>query len=76
MGITREQIRAEISDLPTNVRVAAIGAVALDLVLKAAALADLSRRPASSLRGPKWFWALAQSVNGVGPVAYWLVGRR
>lgn len=76
MGISWNQIRAEISDLPTGARVAAVSVAALDLAAKSAALADILRRPAASLRGPKWLWVLAQAVNGVGPAAYWLVARR
>lgn len=72
MGINVSLIRAEFTDLPTSVRVAA----AVELAAKIAALADILRRPSSSLRGPKWAWILAQAVNGVGPAAYWLAARK
>jgi hypothetical protein len=51
---------------------------ALQLGLLAAALNDLRRRPASQVRGPKPLWAAISFANylGVGPVAYFLFGRR
>ncbi|RNI18193.1 hypothetical protein EFY87_18430 [Flexivirga caeni] len=52
---------------------------ALEAAAKAAALIDLSRRPASEIRGPKLLWAVAlPTVNSAGllPAAYFLVGRR
>ena len=42
---------------------------------KIASWVDLSRRPAESVRGPKWVWVLAQFINGLGPAAYWAFGR-
>lgn len=61
-----------------NRRLIMLAAVA-EGILKTAALADLKRRPADQIRGPKWAWAtvvaLANSVGGV-PLAYFLVGRR
>jgi hypothetical protein len=63
---------------PRNRRLVIAGAVA-ESVLKAIALADLARRPADQVRGPKPLWAvfltLFNSV-GAGPVVYWLFGRR
>jgi hypothetical protein len=49
---------------------------AVELVLTAVAAADLARRDASALRGPKAVWAALLSVQPVGPVAYLLLGRR
>ena len=48
-------------------------------VLKVVALADLRRRPASQVRGPKWLWATALAVvgsAGVLPISYFAFGRR
>jgi len=39
-------------------------------------LRDLRRRPAAAVRGPKWVWGMAATLNTSGSVAYWLVGRR
>jgi len=52
-----------------------IGA-AVQLVLLATALADIYRRPAGEIRGSKRLWAAAAFVNFVGPISYFLFGRR
>ncbi len=49
---------------------------AAQLLLAAAAWADLAHRPAEQVRGPKWRWALVIAVNWVGPIGYFLRGRR
>jgi len=56
-----------------------IAGVVVESVLKAVALADLARRPAAQVRGPKPMWALLLTLFnslGVAPVIYWLYGRR
>jgi hypothetical protein len=56
-----------------------IAAAAVDTGLKAAALIDLRRRPASQIRGPKALWApVVAIVNSAGaiPIAYFAWGRR
>lgn len=63
---------------PRSRRLVVFGALA-ESVLKAIALADLARRPAEQVRGPKPVWALFLTLfNSVGaaPIAYWLFGRR
>jgi hypothetical protein len=51
---------------------------ALQVGLLAAALNDLRRRPASQIRGPKPLWLAISFANylGVGPITYFLLGRR
>lgn len=44
--------------------------------LLAAALVDMSRRPADRIRGPKVLWFPVAFVNFIGPVAYFVVGRK
>jgi hypothetical protein len=67
------------SDLsPRSRRVILIGG-AFEGVLKAAALADLVRRPREEVRGSKSLWAAAiVLVNSVGavPIAYFVYGRQ
>jgi type II secretory pathway component PulM len=63
-------------DLSPRVRKLIVAGGAVELSLKVAALADIWRRPASQIRGPKVAWAAAQAVNGLGPVGYFLFGRR
>ena len=67
------------SDLSERNRRLLIAAAAVEGALKAAALADLKRRPASEVRGPKRAWAVGVvAVNsfGAAPIAYFLFGRR
>jgi hypothetical protein len=59
-------------------RLIVVGGV-LEGIVKIAALADLRRRPAADIRGPKWLWAVVLVVaNSVGlvPLAYFRLGRR
>ena len=67
------------SDLSSrSQRLIIIGAAA-ETVLKVAALADMKRRSASQIRGPKWIWAPAvMLINSFGgaPIAYFVFGRR
>ena len=51
-----------------------VGATQLGLL--AAALADIRRRPQEEIRGSKRAWAAAAFVNYVGPLSYFLFGRR
>ena len=49
--------------------------VLLQLLLIVVALVDLVRRP--KVNGPKWVWAvIILLINFIGPIAYFLVGRR
>jgi hypothetical protein len=50
----------------------------IQVVLLAAAVRDLRSRPADQVRGPKPLWLAVSAVNylGVGPMAYFLFGRR
>lgn len=70
--------RAKWSDLsPRTQRLIIIGA-AVETSLKAAALVDLKRRPASEIRGAKWMWVPVLTVvnsAGVAPLTYFLWGR-
>jgi hypothetical protein len=37
---------------------------------------DIKRRPAGQVRGSKTLWRILSSVNSLGSVGYWLIGRR
>ena len=55
----------------------AVGVVgAAQVTLTAAAYRDLLRRPADQVNGTKLAWGLALLVNWVGPIAYFLDGRK
>jgi len=50
------------------------GTVQIGLLL--AALLDIYRRPKEEIRGNKLLWTLASFVNFVGPISYFLFGRK
>jgi Phospholipase_D-nuclease N-terminal len=52
-----------------------LGAIA-ELIVTTIALGDLARRPARQVRGSKLLWLLTFFVQPVGPILYFLVGRR
>ncbi|MBE9927781.1 MULTISPECIES: PLD nuclease N-terminal domain-containing protein [Cellulosimicrobium] len=63
-------------DLTKGQRIA-VGVVgAAQVTLTAAAYRDLVRRPADQVNGTKLAWGLALLVNWVGPIAYFLDGRK
>jgi hypothetical protein len=64
------------SDLTNTQQLLIIGMGAVELVLTAAALVDLARRPADQVRGPKPLWVLGCLVQPVGPLAYLVLGKR
>jgi hypothetical protein len=68
--------RKRWSDLSSGQRRSIIAAGVVQLSLAAAALMDLRRRPSEQVRGSKRLWAAATMVNFVGPLAYFLFGRR
>lgn len=55
-------------------RIMLIGSI--QFVLLAAALRDIRRRPAAEIKGSKRLWTMLSFVNGIGPVAYFSLGRR
>lgn len=44
--------------------------------LQAAALIDIARRPASEINGGERKWVALSFVNFVGPIAYFVKGRK
>lgn len=50
--------------------------ISVQVSLAATAWADLASRPAATVRGSKARWAAIIAINFVGPVAYFLRGRR
>ena len=63
-------------DLNTPSRVAIIAGSIVQFGLLGAALNDLRKRPADQVNGPKALWTAISFVNFVGPLAYFLFGRR
>lgn len=52
------------------------GAGIVQMALLILALVDLRRRPAEQINGSKRFWTLAAFVNFIGPISYFLLGRK
>jgi flagellar biosynthesis/type III secretory pathway M-ring protein FliF/YscJ len=48
----------------------------IQVALLAAALIDIRRRSADELNGSKRLWTLAAFVNFIGPLAYFIFGRK
>ena len=48
----------------------------LQLMLLAAALIDIRRRPAEEINGSKGLWTMVVFINGISPIAYFLLGRK
>ncbi|TQF74223.1 hypothetical protein FK531_06155 [Rhodococcus spelaei] len=58
----------------TRKAIVALGVV--EVVMLVATQIDIARRPAELVRGPKNLWRALAFVNIVGPVAYFVRGRR
>jgi hypothetical protein len=54
--------------------VVAVGIAQVSLML--AAQRDISRRPAELINGPKAAWRLAALINFIGPMGYFVFGRK
>jgi hypothetical protein len=48
----------------------------LQLALLITALIDIRRRPADAINGSKRLWTAIVFINGIGPLAYFVVGRK
>lgn len=64
------------SDLTAAQRGAITILAVTELIAKIVMLADIRRRPANLIRGPKRLWRAAAAVNTLGPLAYFTFGRR
>lgn len=63
-------------DLGRTQKRAAVVSGVVQVALLVAALADIYRRPADEIRGRKLLWAAASFINFVGPISYFLIGRK
>jgi hypothetical protein len=64
------------SELSTGQRRSIVLSGVVQVTLLIAALVDMRRRPQDEIRGNKWLWTAAAFVNFVGPISYFLFGRR
>ena len=64
------------SDMGKKQQLSVIVGGAVQVALLVAALVDLKRRPAELIRGRKALWVGLSFINYVGPLAYFILGRR
>ena len=67
--------KRRFSDLSPVQRVFVVVVGSVQLALNLAAQLDITRRPASAIRGPKIRWRLISMINIFGPLAYFRWGR-
>jgi len=63
-------------DMTTKQQASLVLLGSIQVALLAAALIDIRRRSADELNGSKWLWTLAAFVNFIGPIAYFIFGRK
>ena len=54
----------------------ALTLISVQISLLASALVDIRCRPAAEIRGNKWIWTGVSFINFVGPISYFLFGRK
>lgn len=64
------------TDLSDRQQTAVLVAASVQLSLAATAWADLATRPAALVNGRKAVWAAVIGINFLGPIAYFVWGRR
>ncbi|MGF1470396.1 MAG: PLD nuclease N-terminal domain-containing protein [Rubrobacteraceae bacterium] len=69
-------VNKEWKDLNIGQKRAIVLSGTVQFVLLAAALLDIYRRPKEEIWGNKALWTLASFVNFVGPISYFLFGRK
>jgi hypothetical protein len=75
-ALMRANKKKSFKDLSGGQRLRVAVTAAVQIALQAAALRDLKRRPAALVNGPKPAWFAASFLNFIGPVAYFLFGRK
>lgn len=64
------------SELPGPAKAGTIVMTLIQVGLLVAALADLRKRPAEEINGSKALWTGLVFINWVGPIAYFVKGRK
>lgn len=64
------------SDLSERQKTTVLVMISVQVSLLLTALSDIYRRPAEEIRGGKWPWVAVSFVNFIGPVSYFVFGRR
>jgi drug/metabolite transporter (DMT)-like permease len=73
MGKNRKKRWKDMS--PAQRAATVVGSI-VQVSLLAAALWDIAHRPEAEIKGSKGMWRAASFVNFVGPIAYFLFGRK
>lgn len=68
--------RKQWGDMTTTQQAGLVLMGVIQVALLAAALIDIRRRSADELNGSKRLWVLAAFVNFIGPLAYFIFGRK
>jgi len=64
------------ADMTTTQKTGTALLVGAQVIMLAAALLNISRRPEDHLNGSRRLWAVLSLVNFIGPIAYFLLGRK
>nr|WP_307433409.1 PLDc N-terminal domain-containing protein [Pseudarthrobacter defluvii] len=77
MGKTRAARKKKTwKEMSTGSKVGTILTAIVQVSLLVAAQRDISRRPAELINGPKAAWRAASFVNFIGPMGYFIFGRK
>ncbi|MFQ5966018.1 MAG: PLDc N-terminal domain-containing protein [Acidimicrobiia bacterium] len=68
--------KKRLAELSRPKKVAIAVQIVIQLALLVTALLDLWRRPAAQIRGSKKLWFALAFVNYIGPIAYFVIGRK
>jgi hypothetical protein len=63
-------------EMTTTQRAGLVVMTTIQVLLLGAALWDLRRRPSEQIRGSKALWSAVVFVNFIGPIAYFVAGRK
>lgn len=64
------------SDLKPMQKLFSLIAMLIQMGLLIAAQWDIQNRPNDEIRGNKWIWRTVVFINFIGPIAYFLFGRK
>jgi Phospholipase_D-nuclease N-terminal len=68
--------RMQWNDLTAGQRRGIVLGGIVQIALLVAALIDIRRRPADAINGSKLLWTALACINFVGPIAYFIFGRK
>jgi hypothetical protein len=63
-------------EMPPAARVGFVVVGIAQVSLMLAAQRDISKRPADQINGPKAAWRVAALINFIGPMGYFILGRK